>query len=67
MTNEKRVMDKFINMFPEYEPLREKLAMNIYCDIMREDTRKIIAVSDLPHDLSSIGYKLPKSWTIKEG
>lgn len=36
--------------------------MNVFCDIMDCKTREIIAVSDLPHDLTKIGTKLPHSW-----
>lgn len=32
------------------------LTMNIYGDIMDAKTRKILAESDLPHDLMKIGY-----------
>lgn len=39
------------------------LTMNIYCDIMDADTKKIHAVSDLPHDLRHIGVQLPNDWT----
>lgn len=39
------------------------LTMNIYGDIMDVQTRKILAESDLPHDLMRIGYgEMPHSW-----
>lgn len=39
------------------------LTTNIYGDIMDADTRKIYAVSSLPHDLSRVGTELPSRWT----
>ena len=42
---------------------RVTLTMNIYGDIMDVETRKILAESDLPHDLMRIGYgEMPHSW-----
>lgn len=38
------------------------LTLNLYGDIMDADTRKIYAVSDLPHDLNRIGLQMPQSW-----
>lgn len=38
------------------------LTMNIYCDIMDADTKQIYAKSNLPHDLLTIGTKLPTDW-----
>lgn len=38
------------------------LTLNLYGDIMDADTRKIYAISDLPHDLERIGRQLPQSW-----
>lgn len=39
------------------------LTMNIYGDIMDAETRKILAESDLPHDLMRIGHgEMPRSW-----
>lgn len=39
-----------------------KLAMNLYGDIIDADTKKVYAVSRLPHDLFKIGNRLPHSW-----
>ena len=68
MNNEQRVMELFYKQFPQFEKDREYLEINLYCDIMdkRKDKDKIIAISDLPHDLLKIGYLLPKSWKLKE-
>lgn len=38
------------------------LTINIYCDIIDADTKKIYALSNLPHDLDHIGTKLPTDW-----
>lgn len=38
------------------------LTLNVFGDIMDAETRQIYAVSDLPHDLQSIGKQLPESW-----
>lgn len=39
-----------------------RLTLNLYGDIMDADTRKLLAISDLPHNLDTVGYKLPKDW-----
>lgn len=44
---------------------REKdvtLTLNLYGDIIDADTEDVYAISDLPHDLCSIGNKMPDSW-----
>ena len=68
MTNEQRVLDMFCKMFPKFEKDRQYLEINLYCDIIdkRKEKDKIIAVSDLPHDLLKIGYMLPNDWKLKE-
>lgn len=68
MNNEQKVKELFCKMFPQYEDDMEYLEMNIYCDIMdkRKDKDKIIAVSDLPHDLTKLGHLLPTKWTLKD-
>lgn len=38
---------------------------NLYGDIMDADTKEILAVSDLPHDLDKIGTKRPTKWENK--
>lgn len=38
------------------------LTLNLYGDIMDAVTRKLYAISDLPHDLNRIGLQLPQSW-----
>lgn len=48
----------------------QKLTVNIYEDIMEiqsDGSKKIIAESDLPHDLDKIGRQRAHSWTVKEG
>ena len=69
MTNEERIMNLFIEQYPQYKEDRDYLCMNLYCDIMdnrNPEGRKIIAVSDLPHSLTQVGYLLPKSWELKQ-
>lgn len=68
MTNAQRVLEMFCKKFPQFEKDREYLELNLYCDIMdkRKEKDKIIAVSDLPHDLLKIGYMLPNDWKLKE-
>lgn len=68
MTNEQRVLEMFCKKFPQFKKDREYLELNLYCDIMdkRKEKDKIIAVSDLPHDLLKIGYMLPNDWKLKE-
>lgn len=39
------------------------ITMNLFCDIMDADTKKILAKSNLPHDILKIGYQLPTNWT----
>ena len=39
------------------------ITMNLYCDILEYDTKKILAKSNLPHDLEKIGQQLPTDWT----
>ncbi len=36
---------------------------NLFGDIMDADTKEIVAISDLPHDLDKIGNQRPKNWT----
>lgn len=48
----------------------QTLTVNIYEDIMEiqpDGSKKIIAESDLPHDLDKIGRQRAHSWTVKEG
>lgn len=68
MTNEEKVLKKFLSQFPDYQEKASELKMNIYCDIMLESDGKtqIIAVSDLPHELMKVGYQLPESWELKK-
>lgn len=68
MTNEQIVIKEFLAQYPEFECISSKLSINLYCDIMLEKDGKalIIAISDLPHDLIKVGYKLPTSWELKK-
>ena len=48
----------------------QKLTVNEYEDIMEiqpDGSKKIIAESDLPHDLDKVGRQRAHSWTVKEG
>ena len=38
---------------------------NLYGDILDADTKGIIAISDLPHDMDKIGTKRPSKWEDK--
>ena len=41
------------------------LAINLYCDIMDSETNRIIAVSDVTHDLDYVmrnPFELPTKW-----
>lgn len=40
--------------------------MNLFGDIMEYGTKKIIARSNLPHNLDKIGLKMPNSWRLVE-
>lgn len=66
MTNEERMYNEFIMQYPEAEQHRYNLKMNVFCDIMleRAGKRKIIAISDVPHNLDKCGYKTASRWTL---
>ena len=69
MTNEERQIEKFLKQYPQFESDRDYLELNLYCDIMdkrKPEDHKIIAVSNLPHDLLKVGYMLADKWTLKE-
>lgn len=38
------------------------LTMNLFGDIIDAHTRKVYAVSDLPHDLNMVGALMPQGW-----
>lgn len=38
------------------------VTLNLFCDIIEADTGKILAISNLPHDILKVGYALPKTW-----
>lgn len=43
--------------------------MNIFCDVMDAETQKILAVSDVPHDLDELALRpgaVPTSWQNRE-
>lgn len=40
------------------------LTLNLYGDII-DDQNKIIAESDLPHDITMLGCQVPKHWILK--
>lgn len=40
-----------------------RFTCNIYSDIMDADTRKIVAVSDVPHNLDKVYTQRPREWT----
>lgn len=47
----------------DYKGETMTVSINLYGDILEVGTNKILAVSDLPHDLLKIGYQIPKTWT----
>ena len=42
------------------------LTINIFCDILDENTKKILAISDLPHEVSHVVTQKPRRWTEVE-
>ena len=42
------------------------LTINIFCDILDVNTKKILAISDLSHDTEKVDKKLPHRWTEVE-
>jgi len=67
MNNEQRTLELFIKQYPQFKNDREYLEINLYCDIMdrRKEKNKIIAISNISHDLLKVGYSLPTSWELK--
>lgn len=45
---------------------KRTLTINIFCDILDVNTKKILAISDLPHDMDKVDKKLPHRWTEVE-
>lgn len=41
---------------------RLTLTLNLYCDILDVETGQLYAISNLPHDILSIGTKMPTAW-----
>lgn len=68
MNRETDAMSAFLRQFPEFKEVRSKLKMNIYGDVLLEEDgkRRIIAESDLPHNLDLIGEELTETWTLKK-
>lgn len=68
MTNEKKIVEMFVSMHSDFSEIEPYLSVSLYGDIL--DTRKnekerVIAISDLPHDLMELGSSdMPKKWTI---
>lgn len=75
MTHAQRVLKQFVRDYynTDAEIIGEDevivnnkiLTINIYCDIIDKKNKKIIAESNLYHDLLSIGTKLPTKWILK--
>lgn len=40
------------------------VGLNLYCDILEIPSKKILATSDLPHDVNLVGNKIPQYWTL---
>lgn len=38
------------------------ITLNLYGDILEVGTNKLLAISDLPHDIESVGNMIPQSW-----
>lgn len=70
MTNEKKIIEAFISLHSEYEPIKNHLSVSLYGDILdvrRPEKERVIAISDLPHDLLAIGYSdMPNNWTVAQ-
>lgn len=67
MTNEERALNRFYELFPEYEPQRAALRLNVFGDVIdprRPEGSRVIAKSDCKHDLSVMRYDLPTTWEI---
>lgn len=69
LTLEEKMYEQFVALYPEYKKAKEAglLHMNVYCDIMIStgSKNKIIARSDVPHDLRKVGMKLLTTWIIQ--
>lgn len=46
--------------------VKKTLTINIFCDILDENTKKILAISDLPHEVSHVVTQKPRRWTEVE-
>lgn len=69
MTLEERMYEQLVELYPEYRKAKESglLHMNVFCDIMivTGSKNRIIARSDVPHDLRKVGMKLPTTWVLQ--
>lgn len=76
MTHAQRVLKKFVREYyntnaevigaDEVIVNNQILTLNVFCDIMDARTKKIIAESNLPHNLLTIGSELPTKWILKK-
>lgn len=78
MTREQEILTAYVNHHTNYLKMDfegsdilkvkdkqgnvKRLSINLYSDIIDVDARKVITVSDLPHDLDRLGCQLPRKW-----
>ena len=53
-------INRFKILYPEYKD--KELDLNLYCDILEDG--KVIAVSDLPHDITALNNRLATNWKV---
>lgn len=67
MTREREIINLFCRRFPQFEGEKRYLRLNLYGDVLdmrREENNRIIAVSDVPHDILRAGKVVPRLWKI---
>lgn len=65
MTNEDRQIALFLEKYPQFKG--KNLGLNLYSDILdmdKPEKERIIAKSNLKHDLIEVGYDLATDWKL---
>lgn len=65
MTNERKQIALFLQKYPQFEG--RNLSLNLYSDILDMDKPvedRIIAKSNLKHNLMEVGYDLATDWKL---
>lgn len=65
MTNERKQIALFLQKYPQFEG--RNLSLNLYSDILdmdKPEKDRIIAKSNLKHDLIEVGYDLATDWKL---